>query len=1208
MRALPVAVFLVAVAATCAAQDRAPVPGWRGDPRIWSLRDGVIVGDTHGIALRANSFLIRDGEVGDFELTCEVRLTGDNNSGVQYRSREVDAARFRVQGFQCDVHANPAYMAMLYDEGGRGIVAERGQFVCLRDAGREVLGRLAKVAPVDLASWHRLRIVARGRWSWHELDGVSVTAVRDERPDARLRGAIALQVHAGRPMKVEFRNLRVRALAQPDDVPVPAAVHALLRRDELRAEAARGPVPVWVWDRRADPDEEVFLRQQFQVAEGFGQARLAVSADNHCRVYVNGRRVVHDDSWETPAVVDVHEELVAGDNVVAVHAWNDGGPAGVALRLAWREGGTARTLVTDEHWRVGADDPDGWDLTGFDDSGWAPATGYGFLGAAGGTWSHALGEGALGEDGGAPAPQVAIVDPEIELAPVRRAALQALDLPVAQAVQLLEVPRSLGSWVSLGVDGQGRLYACDQGGRGIYRIEPAAALGELTTFTRMPAELSGAHGLLWWRGALYAVCGDQQTGFYRVRDSDGDDLLDRVELLRKLGGSGEHGPHSVVVAPDGEHLLVLAGNMTPLTETDASRVPRNWQEDRLVERIDDARGFWGGYSPPGGCLYEVDVGRDHWELVCCGFRNPFDLCVLPTGAIVVYDSDMEWDMGTPWYRPTRWLYAQNGVDYGWRKGTAKWPADYPDAPPPLRDIGPGSPTGMAFVPGPRGGIVGLDWTFGTVYLDAEPLWIGAPFPVVDVAFDPRRPDGIYVVTGGRGLPSKLYRLPLPEVAGRKIASFRQPVPWSERETRSPEQILADGERHGYVAARIALERLPVATFRAAALAVDAARPDRSFAGLLALARQGNAGDRDAILRALGEFDWRTLDHRQRIAWLRVHALALLRLGPVDDARKARLAQRLLPLLPSGDEREDQDLVELLAYVDAPGLLARALPLLQPLRGSPPPPWTDLLPRNAGYGGAIARMLANMPPMGQIAIAHALAGYRGEWTLAERRALFTFLQAARTRSGGASYDGFLRRIADLAAAACSDVERRDLEFAIGRARAPKEPFRASPPKGPGRDWQLADIPVLVADLGDGDREQGRNLFHAAGCAACHYFEGEGGFGGPDLTSLRSRFRPHDVLEAILAPSRVISDRYAGKVLTKKDGTALFGVVREERFGDEEFYEVMEAKAGAVPVRVPAAEVAKVEPSPLSPMPKDLLDALSAAEVRELLAFLLGRSKG
>ncbi|HEU4418230.1 MAG TPA: c-type cytochrome, partial [Planctomycetota bacterium] len=262
-----------------------------------------------------------------------------------------------------------------------------------------------------------------------------------------------------------------------------------------------------------------------------------------------------------------------------------------------------------------------------------------------------------------------------------------------------------------------------------------------------------------------------------------------------------------------------------------------------------------------------------------------------------------------------------------------------------------------------------------------------------------------------------------------------------------------------------------------------------------------------------------------------------------------------------------------------------------------------------YAGVIDAMSKAMPPIGQIAITNALRTVKHGWTLEQRRTFFTFLAEARKRKGGSSYDGYLLKMIDAGWATCTEAEQRELAELVGKARADAPRFRSTPPKGPGRDWQVADVDMLTrAGVQDRNLRSGHNLFHASGCASCHYFAGEGGNYGPDLTSLGNKFTARDVLESILEPSNVISDQYSGSVLTKKDGTTLFGSVKKAMHGDSEVYEVVPATADAKLVRVHVADVSKVEPSKLSPMPKDLVDRLSADELRDLVAFLLSRGQG
>ena len=181
-----------------------------------------------------------------------------------------------------------------------------------------------------------------------------------------------------------------------------------------------------------------------------------------------------------------------------------------------------------------------------------------------------------------------------------------------------------------------------------------------------------------------------------------------------------------------------------------------------------------GRLAPGGWVTRLDPETKEQELICIGFRNEYDIALNKFGDLFTYDADMEWDMGMPWYRPTRICQVVSGADYGWRSGTGKWPAYYEDSMPPVVDIGPGSPTGVVSGAGARfpkkyqDAIYALDWTFGTIYAvhlqekgagyigKTEPFAHGAPLPVTDATVGK---DGhLYFLIGGRGTQSALFRI------------------------------------------------------------------------------------------------------------------------------------------------------------------------------------------------------------------------------------------------------------------------------------------------------------------------------------------------------------------------------------------------------------------------------------------------------------------
>ena len=190
--------------------------GWKGDMTRWTVKDGAITGTTTKESpLPHNQFLIWDGTVGDFEFKAEFRLIGENNSGVQYRSQSIEGSGdFRIKGYQADIHSKSSYTGMLYDEGGRGIVAQRGQRVVVTDKGeKKVVGKTDPVVQEDLTKWNSIEIRAVGNRLIHAINGkVTVDITDQETKNQEFKGLMALQIHKGKPMVIQFRKLQLREL------------------------------------------------------------------------------------------------------------------------------------------------------------------------------------------------------------------------------------------------------------------------------------------------------------------------------------------------------------------------------------------------------------------------------------------------------------------------------------------------------------------------------------------------------------------------------------------------------------------------------------------------------------------------------------------------------------------------------------------------------------------------------------------------------------------------------------------------------------------------------------------------------------------------------------------------------------------------------------------------------------------------------------
>ena len=193
--------------------------GWKGDPELWKIEEGAIVGSTYQKKLKSSSFLIwQAGEVGDFELEYQCKVEGNNNSGVVYRGQLHPSIPWEMKGNQADIHPKPEFCAMLWSQGtGRKIVARRGTKVVVdATTGKpQVVEKWEPVMPVDIAKWNTYRVVARGNHIQHFVNGELAIDLIDQHPNTQLTGLIGLQLHGGKPMKVYFKSIRLNKNLSP---------------------------------------------------------------------------------------------------------------------------------------------------------------------------------------------------------------------------------------------------------------------------------------------------------------------------------------------------------------------------------------------------------------------------------------------------------------------------------------------------------------------------------------------------------------------------------------------------------------------------------------------------------------------------------------------------------------------------------------------------------------------------------------------------------------------------------------------------------------------------------------------------------------------------------------------------------------------------------------------------------------------------------
>ncbi len=762
-----------------------------------------------------------------------------------------------------------------------------------------------------------------------------------------------------------------------------------------------------------------------------------------------------------------------------------------------------------------------------------------------------------------------------------------------------------GSWVSVSADAKGTLYASDQYGP-LYKIVPPREAAGSPVVTPLPLPIGGVHGMAWLDGSLYAIVGQKaaaQTGLYRLRDTNDDGELDQVDLLRALDGEGEHGPHAVVVAPDGRSLYVIAGNATRLPELARSCVPRLWADDSLLEPLPALMGSETRGILPGGWIGRTDLEGRTWELVSAGFRNAYALAVDSRGELFTFDSDTEMEINLPWYRPTRVLHAVSGADFGWRRGALKLSDAAPDLWPTLLPMGLGSPTAVLAVPGARlpqryrNALWVADWSYGKIFAlhlqpagasftaTREEIVAGTPLPITSMCVNPV--DGaIYFTTGGRRLQSALYRLRW-TAAIRETEENAKPVSGAAKARRALEEFhgrqdsaavnaawgaLGDEDASLRQAARAALESQPVNSWRERALRETESR--LALTALLALARADAAASQSAILEALSTLHDRGLEPGLRGDWLRVLALAFAR-GPASspDVRSSWGA-RITRLFPSGQHELDTALFEFLVYCEMPDAAAKGMAALR---------------------GAVTRQA-------QLDYAKSLRVLRTSWTSELRREFFRWFGETTAWRGGGSFRRFLDRLRDDALATVPEPERAALRGIIeAAAKNNAPPDYASPDRKFIRAWTTDDLTMLAEnDPRKRDPERGRALFGAAACFACHTFDGVGGALGPDLSAAARQRTVRDLFEAIVEPSREISDQYGTVVVRLRDGRQLSGRIVNLTEKGLQLAENLADPSNVV--RFDEDDILAIEPSKVSLMPPGLLNVFSEDEILDLLAFM------
>ena len=793
-----------------------------------------------------------------------------------------------------------------------------------------------------------------------------------------------------------------------------------------------------------------------------------------------------------------------------------------------------------------------------------------------------------------------------------------------------------GSWVAMCMDDKQRLIVSDQYG-GIYRF-PIPATGknvdpesieQITYATERPGmgkpteaqkklpQIGHAQGLCYAFDSLYVVVNSRSSvtgaGVFRLLDTDKDDQFDKIVTIKKLSATGgEHGPHAILPAPDGKHLYVVMGNQTQLPEGYThSRVPELWAEDQLFPSL---QYFMKGAEAPLGHIAQIDPEGKTWEVMSTGFRNQYDAAVNREGELFTYDADMEWDMNTPWYRPTRVNHVIDGSEFGWRTGSGKFMDYCSDTFGAVVDVGPGSPTGVSFGYGAKfpakyqNAFFVSDWSYGKLYAVhlkprgssyagvVEEFASAQPFPLTDLLVNPK--DGaMYVAVGGRKVQSGLYRV---TYEGKESTAPAKSVPGGEEarkrrqalekfvqkgvQAANPKQLnqiwsaLGAKDRGIRHAARVALEKQPVKNWKKK-LSPEK-NPVIASAAMIALARADAKSSSDVLTKAMS-FDYRNEKNwQQRIDLLRSITLALTRGGQPQAEQKKSLIAWLDQIYPASTPEENRDLSAIMQFLQAPSAARKGMALLRSASGQE---------EQIGYA---------------LNLRHLKTG----WTSLLRESYFKWFVRAGSFKGGARLSNYMDGIKKDAIASVEDWQMTDgLKKIIATKPQQTDPQFTFEPRSFVKNWTMKDMAAWVPGGVPGKRDfkNGRQMFGAGSCYACHRIAGEGGAVGPDLTSVGGKFGAYDLLESIVDPGKEISDQYGSSVFTTTDGTQLNGRIMNMR--NNEYWVNTDMMKPSTVTKVKAENLASIEPSPISMMPPGLINTMDKEDILDLMAYLIAGGK-
>ncbi len=546
----------------------------------------------------------------------------------------------------------------------------------------------------------------------------------------------------------------------------------------------------WIWSaehaRNGVPQTACHFRKSFTIPSA-RQGKLFIAADDRYELFLNGRRIGSGESPEKLDQYDVSRFLTRGRNLIAVRVTNvEGSTAALAVRIEIEDlTGNEHQYATDTSWVTNLGPLPFWYTPLYNDARWDEAQAFGALGSTP-PWDDV--SPALAERGSATTVRDESPDGLVSESRLSDQTMQIADTPVEVQedgafhvgpefkVEALLDNETTGSLIAMTFNEFGHIIASREGGE-LLLIHDGDGDQEPDNVRVYSDLVKDCHGILCLNGFVFVTgLGPDGRGLYRLRDNDRDGRLEEVEtLLAFPAGESEYGPHGLTLGSDG-YLYVVVGNQAGVPEAvDASSPYHGDYEGDLVSPRQEAPDQQHAGAPaPGGTVMRLDVNGKKVQILAGGLRNAYDLAFNREGELFTHDSDMEADLGTPWYRPTTLHHVIAGAEFGWRSGWAKWPEYYVDRVPGILDTGRGAPTGMVFYQHYifpeeyQDALFVADWSNGQIVVvklksngatyaaSSEVFLEGDSLSISDLDVGP---DGsLYFVSGGRGTVGGLYRV------------------------------------------------------------------------------------------------------------------------------------------------------------------------------------------------------------------------------------------------------------------------------------------------------------------------------------------------------------------------------------------------------------------------------------------------------------------